>query len=277
MLSMKRRKAQKLSGDSPPTFMTPAESDRSWRRLARLRNRLAGGCLGGLAGALVGVYVLLHATSRSPWVFPAFYLLTAMTVFWVSSGYLALRCQSQLVAYVQQTLCSRDLHSLGCWIDLRFASGSNACNNGESDACRADARKGVLEYLPLLTAETASLLRADDRHTLYRTLYGRDAELIAAVLQAVPILGDTYALRGVQHLADGKGAARTHPELQAQARSVLPRLQASLALISSPQTLLRASQPPQTPPEDLLIPAHATNETDPQELLRADTPVNHTL
>ena len=270
MLSRERRKALEAGTDTPLPSVASAENERQWRRLTLLRNRFVGCFVGSLGCEMFFLYLLLHGPSQSPLILPIAGAMLALTACWVGGGYLALRSQSRLVTHVRQTLRSKDIHSLGFWIDQRFSVGSYACNTGEWDLCREDARTGVLEYLPLLTAETASLLRATDRHTLYRTLYGQDTELIAVVLQVVPVLGDAHALRGVQHLAAGRGAARKHPELQSEAQSILTRLQAGLAINSNPQTLLRSSQPPQAPQEDLLLPAHPSNTTDPSELLRAD-------
>ena len=270
MLSKKRRKALEPCSGSYLTRMPTLESDRQWRHLAHRRNRFLELCIGTHACALLLLYPLVHIGSRSPLLWPIFAGMLALSVAWVGSGCLALRCQSQLVAHVQQTFLSKDIRNLNCWIDLLFASGAQACNNGKWDHVRAAAGARLRKYLPLLNEETASLLNAHDRRALYKALRGQNTELISLVLQVAPLLGDACALPYVQHLADGKGTARKHPELQAKARSVLPNLQARVALSSSTAGLLRASQPPPTPPEELLLPAEAHNATDPTELLRAE-------
>jgi hypothetical protein len=121
-----------------------------------------------------------------------------------------------------------------------------------------------------LTEETAYLLRADERHALYKSLYGKDEELIRVVLQVVPNLGDAHALPFVRRLAEGKVLAATHTELQIEAQSSLHRLQSNLDLSHGAQGLLRASQHPQAPDEELLIPAHAKSDTEASELMRAN-------
>jgi hypothetical protein len=271
MPAKKRPQVLEASNTSTPPKRIPEESDQDWRRLARRRNRLVVCFLVGESCGLALLYVLLHITSRSPLVWPVLFALSMSAGGGLGGGWLALRYQSQLVEHVRQTLQNKQIRSLGCWIDLLFASGAQACNNGEWDQPRAEARAGLRECLPLLTEETAPLLlRAHDRRALYKALKGQNKELIAAVLQIVPLLGDACALPYVERLAAGKGMAGKHSELQAEAQSVLPRLQARLALSSDTAGLLRASQPPPEPQAELLLPATANNETAPGELLRAE-------
>ena len=266
----KRQKALEASAALALRKRALKESDQDWRRLARLRNRMAVCFIVGETSSLTLFYLLLHTATNAPHFWLVAFALYASCLCGLGGGCLALRCQSRLVRHVQQTLQSKEIRSLSCWIDLLFSSGAQACNNGEWDHHRAEARAGLLEVLPLLTEETASLLHTDDRRALYRALKGQNKELIAVGLQIVPLLGDAHALPYVQRLADGKEMAGKHPELQAEAQVVLPRLQARIALSSRSAGLLRASQPPREPQAELLLPAHTPNETDPNELLRPE-------
>ena len=239
----------------------PAKSDRKWRILALLRNCSLVSFLVNLVGA-----VSLFAIARSSlgdWA-------AALSLCWGGSIGLMFLFQALLMRHIRRSLRIRDVTGLGCWIDLVLGPGAIDADTRRSHACQREARAALLEQLPLLTEETAPLLRPGDRNTLYKALYKQDAELIAVVLRVVPVLSDARALPAVQYLTVGKGAAGTHPELQTEAQSTLTHLQANLALTSSSQGLLRASQPPPTPQAELLLPAHPTNETDPKELLRPD-------
>ena len=243
----------------------PAKSDRKWRRLVRLRT---GSLLCFLVCLVGSVSMFIAASSRNKsWLDTAAIVLG---LGWVGCMGFPFLFQALLMKHIRRTLQSRDVAGLGGWIEVVLGPYGIDGNNRRSQMCQAEARAALLEQLPLLTEETAPLLRPGDRNTLYRALCKQDAELIAVVLHIVPILSDARALPAVQYLADGKGAASIHPELQSEAQSTLTHLQARLALNSSSQGLLRASQPPPTPPQELLIPAHPTNETDPKELLRAD-------
>lgn len=240
-----------------------------WRRVVRMRKWIAGLFFGGLACdflvlLLMGVF---PAMQDQPVVVGA---MCALTVCWFSACCVSILFPSLLDTHIQETFQSKDVSHLGCWIYILFSPLSPGGFLHQTKRYHAEARSNLLEQLPLLTEETASLLRNDERHALYKTLYGKDEELIFAVLRVTPILCDARALPFVRHLAEGKGWAATNAELQMEAQSALSRLQAGLALSSGSQGLLRASQPPHASKEELLIPAHANSDTEAQELMRAN-------
>jgi hypothetical protein len=245
----------------------PSERVKRWRRLVRVRNGIIGVWIGGLATEIV-VFPLMG-------VFPAIkyqilYGIGALTVCWFGAACAGLAFNSYLEDHIQRTFRSKDITSLGCWIDVLFSPVSKIAFPQEAKQNYEAARAGLLEQLPLLTEDTAHLLRVDERHALYKTLYGTDAELIPVVLRVLPVFHDARALPFIRHLAEGKGLTVTNTHLQAEAQSSLSRLQANLDLNSGARGLLRASQHPQSPEEELLLPAHANGDTEAGELLRAD-------
>ena len=267
-MATKRQKAQK-PGQSPrlPVAVLPQDVAK-WRRLVRERNTIIAIWLGGLTLNLPVPFALLA-------IFPsmkdlALGLMVAFFVCWISACLAGLVLQSSLDDHFRQTIARNDISSLGCWIDTLFSPVAKGAYPQSAGKHYQAARAGLLEHLPLLTEETAYLLRADERHALYKSLYGKDEELIHVVLEVVPNLGDARALSGVRHLAAGKGLAAANTELQVEAQSSLHRLQSNLDLSSGAQGLLRASQHPQTADDELLIPAHANSATEASELMRAN-------
>jgi len=267
-MSNERQKAQASSPSPRLPLVALPEDVAKWRRLVRIRNTILAIWLGALVCNLPVPFALMAYFPSIK--YQALGLMVAFTVCWSSACAAGIVLQRSLDNHFQQTLKRNDISSLGCWIDTLFSPVSKAAYpQSTSKHCEA-ARAGLLEHLPLLTEETASLLRANERQALYKTLYGKDAELIPVVLRAVPILGDARALPFVRHLAEGKGLAAANTQLQAEAQSSLRRLQAHLDLSSGSQGLLRASQQPQLSEDELLIPAHANSDTEARELMRAD-------
>ena len=267
-MSNERKKAQESSQSPRLPVAALTEDVAKWRRLVRVRNTIIAIWLGGLACDLIVPFALVA-------IFPtmkdlALGLMVAFMVCWVSACVVGLVLQSSLDNHFQQTIKRNDISSLGCWIDTMFSPVSKGAYPRSAGKHYEAARAGLLEHLPLLTEETAYLLRADERHALYKTLYGKDEGLIPVVLRVVPILGDARVLPFVRHLAEGKGLAATNTELQVEAQSSLRRLQSNLDLSRGAQGLLRASQHPQVSDEELLIPAHTKSDTEARELMRAD-------
>jgi hypothetical protein len=255
----------------PPKALDPFSQRRQaakWRRLARLRNTIIGIWLGGLASNLVIPAIILE-------LFPslkdlALGVMVALAGCWISACVAGIALETYLNQHFQQTLASNDLSSLGCWIDALFSPISKWAYPQAARRHYDAARAGLLEHLPHLTEETASLLRSSDRLTLYKTLQAQDTDIIRAVLKAIPVFGDSRALPYLRSLAAGKGAG-ADAALQAEAASTLAVLETQLAQGNGAQGLLRASQPPQaTAGEMLRAAAHATNESEATELLRAE-------
>jgi hypothetical protein len=251
-----------------PRVASPG-SVRKWRLLVYIRNGLAALFL-AVIGAIVVAFSLsifaLQSLGDTPICLVFVLLLCSLGICIVG-----LPIQFLLERQLHRTFQDRDITGLGCWIETLSTLHWSASHPTAQERNHAGARAALLAHLPLLTEETASLLRPLERLALYKMLNGQDTQLISAALKAIPLLNDARALPSVQHLAEGKGPAATNPQLQAEAQVSLTRLQATLALNHSAQLLLRASsQPPQTPAAELLIPAHGASETDPSQLLRAD-------
>lgn len=270
-MSNERRQAQETKEEQSLFDTERPDMNKKWRRLARVRNWLIGVWFGGIVGSIL--------LSPLMGVFPSikYQILAAMcvlTICWFGAvcGILLLT-SSHLEFHVRETFRRKDVANLGCWIDILFAPASAICLSKKTPKYQPiyeAARNGLLEQLPLLQEETAHLLTVSERHALYKSLGGDDAELISVVLGALPLIGDARALPFVRRLAEGKGPAAGNMELQTKAQSSLHQLQARLDGSSGAQALLRASHHPQAPEEQLLKPAHANNDADADELMRAD-------
>lgn len=240
---------------------------RKWRRLKRIRDWILGCWLGGIATELI----LFPMMGVFPSVkYQILFTCGVLTVVWFSAALAGCFLSSYINAHMQQTLVERDVANLGCWIDLLFAPINKMAYPQEVKSNENAARPALLEQLPLLTVETACLLRANERYMLYKTLAGNDAELISAVLGVVPLFADARALPFVQHLANGNGMANGNIALQSEAQSSLDRLQVILNHSRGEKALLRASHSPQTPGDALLKPVQEPSDRNAAELMRAD-------
>ena len=264
---MSDRKNEQAPGNSPRRSVTPLPASvRNWRRLVRVRNGILGVWLGGLACDILTMPLMGVFPSRVDQILGA---MIVLTIIWLSGACVGVVLQLSIEKHLRATFQTQDIFNLGCWIDTLFAQTSTKAYP-QLAKYYADARAGLLEQLPQVTDESAYLLRPHERNALYKTLNGTDAELIHAVLRVVPVLGDARALPCVRHLAEGNGLAAANTDLQAEAQSALSLLQARIDNGSSAQGLLRASRHPQTPDEDLLIPARANTNAETRVLLRAE-------
>ncbi|MCW3101081.1 MAG: hypothetical protein JWL77_6699 [Chthonomonadaceae bacterium] len=263
------RKAQQSNKIRRAPRIASPGSVRKWRWLVGIRNGLAAIFLTVLAGAAVAFCMAISVAK--PVGETLLCLVFILLVCSLGICIVGLPIQFLLERQLQRTFQNRDITGLGCWIETLSTLHWSASHPTAQEKSGAGARAALLAQLPLLTEETASLLRPQERLALYKMLPGQDAQLISAALKAIPLLSDAHALPFLQHLAEGKGPAAINPELQAEAAASLTQLQTTLALNRSAQVLLRASsQPSQTPTAELLIPAHGASETDPSQLLRAD-------
>src|SRR5207237_806212 len=155
IMAKERQKAQETSAAQRlPAAALPDET-RRWRRLARIRNRLMGVWLGGLtcevALMLLGCLLPIPAKHYGDQILG---LLCSLTVCWFGSG--------RALSLYERTVRCKAIARLGCWSDFLFPPKQPARlpDNGteEYKSVYTEARKALLEQLPRLQAETASLL-----------------------------------------------------------------------------------------------------------------------
>ncbi|HZO89820.1 MAG TPA: hypothetical protein VFB38_15940 [Chthonomonadaceae bacterium] len=138
---------------------------------------------------------------------------------------------------------------------------------------RAVAEDALIKLLPRLQASDASLLNEEQRACLNRALKGKNGALAKAILKAYEQVGDEKALPFVQKLAAGEGRAAKDASIRTAAQECLPYLEKLVAQQRASQTLLRAADAAETPPDVLLRPAEGgVSSTAPEQLLRASTP-----
>ncbi len=139
---------------------------------------------------------------------------------------------------------------------------------------RLNATPVLADLLPRLRASDAALLNAQQRACLCSILTdpARElAELRIAILNAFQQVGDSQALPVVEQLADGQAKTPTQKRVREAAQACLPflRLRAEQEQVSG--MLLRAVNVPGMAPEVLLRQAAASEESAPQQLLRASS------
>jgi hypothetical protein len=168
---------------------------------------------------------------------------------------------------LRRTLQTQDTTAIGSWVEVLVPRADVWPGIHKILVCTA--RESVIACLSDMKEGDSSPLSLQQRGVLYRSLAGTDVELIRAVLQALPSIGDEQALPYVQALALGTGKLKGNEAIRMAAQGCLPLLQANLALKLSPQTLLRASSVSDTKSEELLHPAQDVGASEAQQLLRA--------
>src|SRR5262249_8359417 len=121
--------------------------------------------------------------------------------------------------------------------------------------------------LPLLTSGHYGQLGPQTVPDLCRSLeyYANSAPFCLAILDALIKVGDGRAIKTVQKIAD----ETPFSTVRAAAQNLLPILYERQRQEAEPQMLLRATQAPQTPSEQLLRPSQEKQEADAEVLLRA--------
>lgn len=160
---------------------------------------------------------------------------------------------------------------------------------GQNEAVRSVPVPTMLKLkhlLPRFPLEAASLITDKQWKRLYAVLNdgvlrpfvitgslipGRPAELLHAILDVASRLEDTRALLDVRLLASQDAPTLEAQEIRAQARELLPILEAKAQRELVGQTLLRASEAP-VQSDTLLRPAYGVAESQPEQLLRASQP-----
>jgi hypothetical protein len=142
-----------------------------------------------------------------------------------------------------------------------------ACVKVGVERCHSKARLQLLRALSLIRAEDARKLGALHWKRLYRHLRGTDVVMASTILKVILRCGNTEALRYVEPLARGKGAAKWDASLRTLAQSCEQQLKERNDRLDAPQNLLRASECPGS--QELLRAAGEKADGTPQQLLRA--------
>ena len=93
-----------------------------------------------------------------------------------------------------------------------------------------------------------------------------------AILKAMKRVANQQALPAIEAIARGGDAGKYYPELVLAAEEALPEIRARVARLIESNTLLRASAPELSPPNELLRPASGVGEVDSKNLLRPSNP-----
>jgi len=264
MSDKSRNKPQNTAPQLP--FAPPPKNVRALRALVRLRNALGCCFVGGLSAVFLVLFLHQAPALKDYVTIP----LLAACGFWIVGLYGTQWVNDCIKEYRRRRFRVDHVSLLTYWNDGVLPRAKSASLRWSLTGSQVRERAELLQQLRLLTEDTAYVVHDRERHALYKTLYGQDAELISAVLRAVSVLGDSRALPFLRHLAEGNGMAATNMQIRTEAQGSLERLQSVIDLSSGSQGLLRASSAPPAPEENLLHPVQGNHETDPRELLRAD-------
>jgi hypothetical protein len=160
---------------------------------------------------------------------------------------------------------------------------------------REIAFAALIDLLPRLKASDAALLNEAQRaklcqllslpveNPLYKDIRGlfrpannKAVDFRVAIRQAFAQVGDSKALGVVERLATREAKTEGERRIQEAAEACLPALQTRADLERSSQTLLRASMPSSDASDTLLRPATGTQDSAPEQLLRASEPNSST-
>jgi hypothetical protein len=108
-----------------------------------------------------------------------------------------------------------------------------------------------------------------DFRDLFRPANNRAVAFRVAILRAFEQVGDSKALAVVERLAKREAKTEGEKRIQEAAEACLPALQYRAEQERSSQTLLRAAMPSSAASETLLRAAAGTQDTAPEQLLRA--------
>ena len=149
---------------------------------------------------------------------------------------------------------------------------------GSSKSARTRAAANLTSLLPRLRVENKSVLNRGHRRLLAIYL-GRsrwnfvlnDDELSIAILKAYHFIGDGTELPVVKRLAQGKVGSARDERVRVAAQAYLDEVNRRKTESSMPGLLLRPSDTPATSSDVLLRVAAEPTNTDPQQLLRAES------
>lgn len=136
--------------------------------------------------------------------------------------------------------------------------------------CRgsAGAAEALVRLLPTVTEDDAVLLPARRREQLHelavrRRPGGAWGDLRMAALKALAVVGDRESLRVISRLAEAEG------DWQVRQTAQICKTALESRLARGGEVLLRPSNVPVASPDELVRPAHGTDEDAPRQLLRA--------
>jgi hypothetical protein len=234
----------------------------------RRYRRLIGVYFVGVLAYLVGTFAnLAHLIPQYPWGI----LISLMPIAYVIALFASQAVGKRWQNTAAQLAETEDPRYIGPLIEACMSINVERVNGQASPA-----REALIRRLPQLRADETHLINSQQRQLLNRFLagnavwYGGNVRLAVAILQAYEQVGDSAALPIVERLAAGErgGMVRAVREAAQQCLIFLrPRAEAEQAN----QQLLRASDGNATPTDVLLRPvASSSQETDPQQLLRAE-------
>ncbi len=175
----------------------------------------------------------------------------------------------------------RDIEALAKYDDIRAVGGLLDGVNFGNRRLKRSVHRSLEQLLPKLAETDADLLSTGQREALNMLIYDKSPELAMAALQAIQRVGDGTALPYLTAMAVGKGIPATlqnrSGEVQEYARQAAERIQARIDFQNRANVLLRASQRPDTPSDQLVRPAYNTSQVEVGELLRPDMPGEETL
>lgn len=170
----------------------------------------------------------------------------------------------------------RDIEGLAKYEDIRAVGGLLEGVSYGNRQIKRSVHRSLEQLLPRLTETDAGLLSTGQREALNMLLYNNSPELAMAALLAIQRVGDGTALPYLTAMAAGKGIPgalqNRSGEVQEYAQQAAQRIQARIDFQNRANVLLRASQRPDTPSDQLVRPAYNTSQVEAEELLRPDTP-----
>lgn len=125
--------------------------------------------------------------------------------------------------------------------------------------------------LPQIEAEDTILFSPAQRKILRSLLRNVQSEVVLGALKALGKIGDAADLPMIRKLAQGGWRAAVDPQLVPAAEAAAAQIEVRLSEQNQTETLLRSAARPQGEPMQLLRPvAPQPNQTDTQQLLRAE-------
>ncbi len=212
--------------------------------------------------AFTAAMLILGSTGyiESGWAILSVFIVTSGIGIWI---WLALERQERLTV---EALCAcKELRTLGPLL--------NCLENGNGTIKRM-VRAAVQNILPHLTVNDSGILETSQREALNSLLYSGSGELALAALYALEKVGDGTALPYLTSIAAGKGVPHTLRNRQAEvierARRTVESIRERIERHNRASVLLRASQDPGTPSDQLVRPVMNKRLDTGEELLRPE-------
>lgn len=166
----------------------------------------------------------------------------------------------------------RTIEALMACQDIRTLGGLLDAVNSSNRRVRRAIQDTLLGFLPRLTEEHSALLNTGHHEVLNALLYSNSSALAMEALSALEQVGNGIALPYLTAMAAGKGIPATlrdrQGEVQQRSRQAVEKIRERIERQNRASLLLRASQAPNTPAEQLVRPAQGGPFTKAEELLR---------